>query len=78
MSWIFWIQKGKFAGLRDSLFEVGECASNSRADCIHESYQGFELGVGAQENEENVINKTLPKIDQVEECLEYGVFLLAH
>ena len=36
------------------------------ADCIHECRQGFELGVGAQENEENVINEAFPKIDEME------------
>ena len=36
---------------------------NSRADCIHKCHQGFELGVEAQENEENVINETFPKVD---------------
>ena len=48
---------------------------NSRADCIHECHQGFELRV---ENEENVINETFPKVDQVEESQDYGAFLLAH
>ena len=27
------------------------------------SYQKFELGVGAQKNEENVIKETFPKVD---------------
>ena len=36
------------------------------------------LGVTAQENEENVINETFLKIDQVEESWVYGAFFLAH
>ena len=48
---------------------------NSRADCIHECHQGFELRV---ENEEIVINETFPKVDQVEEIQDYGTFLLAY
>ena len=48
---------------RDSLFGVGECVFNTRADCIRECHQGFELEVGVKENEENVINGTFPKED---------------
>ena len=40
---------------------VGECVFNGAADCIHECYQGVELGVGAHGNEENVINKTIKR-----------------
>ena len=36
---------------------------NGGTGCIHECHQGFELGVGAQENEENVNNETFPKLD---------------
>ena len=77
----------KFSGFRkidlhiqesDSLFGIGECVFNSGADCIDECHQGVELGVGAQENEENIINETLPKVDQMEESQDYGVFFLAH
>ena len=39
---------------------------DSGADCIHECHQGFELGVGAQENEENVINEAVLKVDEIE------------
>ena len=46
----------------DSLFGVGECLFDSGADCINERHQGFELGVEAQENEENIINETSPKV----------------
>ena len=42
------------------------------------SYQKFELGVGAQKNEENVIKETFPKLDQVEKSQDYGAFFLAH
>ena len=62
----------------DSLFGIGECVFVDGADYIHECHQGVELGVGAQENEENVINKTFPKVDQVEESQDYGAFFLSH
>ena len=62
----------------DSLIGIGECVFNSGAGCIHEYNQGFELGVGAQENEENVINETFQNVDQVEESQDYGAFLLTH
>ena len=39
-----------------TVYSTGECAFNSGADYIYESHQGFELGVEAQENEENDIN----------------------
>ena len=47
----------------DSLFGRGECVFGVRADCIHECHQELKLGVGAQENEEDVINKAFPKVD---------------
>ena len=62
----------------DTLFRIDECVFKSGADCIHECYQGFKLGMGAQKIEENVINETFPKVDQVEEIYDYGAFLLAH
>ena len=40
------------------MFGIGECVFNCGADCIYECHQGFELGVEAQENEENVINES--------------------
>ena len=46
-----------------SLIGIDECVFNSGADCIHECHQGVELEVGAQENEENVINEMFPKVD---------------
>ena len=76
----------KFSGFRkidlhvqesDSLFGVGKCVFDGGADCIHECHQGVKLGVGAQENED-VINKTFPKVDQVEESQDYGAFFLSH
>ena len=33
------------------------------ANCIDEFHQGFELGVGAQENKKNVTNETFRKVD---------------
>ena len=57
---------------------TGECVFNSGADCVHECHQGVELRVGALENEENVINETFPKLDQVEESQDYGAFFLVH
>ena len=77
----------KFSGFRkidlhvyesDSLFRIGVCVFNSGADYIHECHQGVELGVGAQKNEENVINETFPKVNQIEESQDSGAFLLAH
>ena len=62
----------------DSLFRIGEFVLNSVADCIHECHQGVQLGVGAQENEENVINETFSKVDQVDKCWDFGAFFLAH
>ena len=62
----------KFSGFRktdlhvqesDSLFGIGECVFADEADCVHECHQGIKLGVKAQENEENVINETFPKVD---------------
>ena len=51
----------------DSLFSIGECVFDDGADSIHECHQGVKLVVGTQENEENVINKTFPKVHYVEE-----------
>ena len=34
--------------------------------------------MGAQENEENVINEAFPKKDEMKKSWDYGVFLLAH
>ena len=68
----FHVQEG------DSLFGIGECVFDGGADCIHECHQGVKLGVGAQENEEDVINKAFPKVDQVEESQDYGAFFLFH
>ena len=62
----------------DSLFVLGESVFNSGTDCIHECHQGVELGMGTQENEENVINETFPKVDQVKESQDNGAFVLAH
>ena len=62
----------KFSGFRkvdlhvqegDSLFGIGECVFDGGADCIHECHQGLKQGVGAQENEEDVINKAFLKVD---------------
>ena len=53
----FQVQEG------DSLFGIGECVFDGGADCIHECHQGLKLVVGAQENEEDVINKAFPKVD---------------
>ena len=61
----------KFPGFRKvdlhvewgSLFGIGEFVFDGGADCIHECHQGVKLGVRAQENEEDVINKTFPKVD---------------
>ena len=47
-----------------TVYSTGECAFNSGADYIYESHQGFELEVEAQENEENDINETFPKVDR--------------
>ena len=47
----------------DSLFGIGECVFDGGADCIHECHQGLKLGVGAQENEEDLINKAFPKLN---------------
>ena len=75
----------KFSGFRridlhvqesDSLFGAGECVSNGGADLIHEYHEGIKLGV--QENEEDVINKMFPKVDQVEESEDYGEFFFSH
>ena len=77
----------KFSGFRkidlhvqesDSLFGVGKCVFDGGADCIHECYQGVKLGVEAHENEEDLINKTFPKVDQVKESQDYGAFFLSH
>ena len=45
------------------MFGIGECVFDGGADCIHECHQGLKLGVGAQENEEDVINKAFLKVD---------------
>ena len=34
--------------------------------------------MGAQENEEKVINEAVLKVDEIEKSLDYGAFLLAH
>ena len=60
------------------MFGVGESVINSGTDCIHECHQGVELGMGTQENEENVVNETFPKVDQVKESQDNGAFILAH
>ena len=62
----------------DSLFSIGECVFDDGADSIHECHQGVKLGVGTQENEENVINKTFPKVHYVEESQDYGAFFFSH
>ena len=43
------------------MFGIDECVFDGGADCIHECHQGLTLGVGAQENEEDLINKAFPK-----------------
>ena len=77
----------KFSGFRKIDLHFQECDSCSEqvnvvfdggADCIHECHQGIKLGVGAQENEENVINKTFPKLNQVGQSQDYGEFFLFH
>ena len=40
---------------------AAECVFNGGANCIHKCHQGIKLG--AQENEEDVINKMFPKVD---------------
>ena len=62
----------------DSLFGIDECVFDGGADCIHECRQGVKLGVGAQDNEEDVINKAFPKVDQVEESQDYDAFFFSH
>ena len=47
------------------MFGIGECVFDGGADCIHECHQGLKLGVGAQENEEDVINKAFPKVKKI-------------
>ena len=68
----FYVQEG------DSLFAIAECVFDGGADCIQECNQGVKLGVRAQENEQDVINKTFPKVDQVEESQDYGAFFFSH
>ena len=43
------------------MFGIGEYVFDGGADYIHECHQGVKLGVGAQENEEDVINKRFQK-----------------
>ena len=45
------------------MFGIGECVYDGGANCIHECHQGAKVGVGAQENEEDVINKAFAKLD---------------
>ena len=58
------------------MFGIGECVFDGGADHIHECYQGVKLGVGTQENE-GVINKTFPKVGQVEESQDYDAFFFS-
>ena len=45
------------------MFGIGEYVFDGGTDCIHECHNRVKLGVGAQENEEDVINKAFPKVD---------------
>ena len=53
----FCLEFSRFGKERDSLFRVSECVFNSKANCIHQCHQEFELGV------ENVINEAFPTVD---------------
>ena len=45
------------------MFRIGEFVFDGGANCIRECHQRLKLGVAAQENEEDVINKAFPKVD---------------
>ena len=77
----------KFSGFRKidlhvqeshSLFGIAGCVLDGEADCIQECDQGVKLGVGAKENEEDVIDKTFPKVNQMEESQDYGALFFSH
>ena len=75
---LFFIKTDLHVQERDSSFGIGECVFDGEADCIHECHQGVKLGVGTEENEEDVINKTFLKVDQVEESQDYDAFFFSH